>query len=732
MTDTDASEAPKAASPAKLKYSPDEILKLVGEERKRSIGFGEGDSGELTTAREKALAYAKGEMADVGALDNRSKAVDTTVADAIETVLPDVLEIFVGGDDVATFIPSGEQDETQAQEEGDFVKHVVFDENPGFLTLYTAFKDALLTRTGVIHWWWQDEEKTETLAHASAVDAPMLQAVAQMQGQALEPEEQDDGSISLNSTSLHGKVCIRAFPSEDFTVAADTVTLPDATYCAVRDRPRVQDLIARGVDPEKARALKPYSLRNDAIEQERDQAGEHDMSADGLGDLRTVETRCHYIRLDAKGDGKLELWRVLTDAEERVLLDEPEQVDHIPFAALTPYIVPHRFYGESVADKLIEVQKIKTVLLRMLLDSGYFALNQRMYVDTNQINEFTISDLLNNVPNAPIRGNGPAAVTPISAGNLNFDVFSAMEFVSTMAEGRSGIVRNAQGLNPDTLHDTAKGALALITAAQKRVRLIARIFAETGVKDLFLGVHRMLRTSYTDEHAPASAKLRNAWKTIQPNGWSERCAMAVHVGVGSAGKEHDLAIATQRLELMQAVMQTPGAAGTIVDPANIHQALIGWERAAGTKDPDGYWSDPASPKAQQAAQQQAQKPDPEMAKAQADMQLRQAQAQADTQLAHAKAQSDVQLQAMKHQNQMEADTVQAQRDHELRMAQLQAEIELKRYQVDQELQLKREQLAAELSLKRELGFAQAQTAHEVGMAKVTASTSEVSPGGEPG
>jgi len=91
-----------------MKYDDAALLKIVGEERKRSIGFGEGDNGELTAAREKALDYHKGVMNDVPSLPNRSKAVDTTVADAIETVLPDVLEILIGGDDIAVSgLPSG-------------------------------------------------------------------------------------------------------------------------------------------------------------------------------------------------------------------------------------------------------------------------------------------------------------------------------------------------------------------------------------------------------------------------------------------------------------------------------------------------------------------------------------------------------------------------------------------------------------------------------------------------
>jgi hypothetical protein len=707
------------------RYDDEELLKIVGEERKRSIGFGEGDNGELQAARVKALAYAKGDMADIPSLPNRSAVVDTTVADAIETVLPDIMEVFVGGEDVATFIPQGEQDEDAAQSETDYVQYLVFEENPGFLVLYSALKDSLLTRLGVIGWWWEEDERDEPVA---TVPAELSDAAQQMLGEGIEAQETEDGSVALSKKSLRGKVCIKAFPSEDFTIAPDATSLRETTYCAVRCRARVQDLIARGIDAEKARELKPYTQLSGTVHQERDRAGESQAPEDdATADLRTVEYRDHYIRL-ADGDGDLTIYRVTTDAEERVLLDK-EEVSQIPFAAFTPYIVPHRFHGESVADKLIEVQKIKTVLMRMALDSGYFALNQRMTVDETKCGEFTIADLLANEPGRPIRVKGEGAVLPVSAGVLNWDPWQALEYAATVAESRSGIVRNAQGLNPDTLHDTAKGALALITAAQKRVRMIARVFAETGVKDLFLGVHALLRSGYSGEgktYASPSFKRGKQWQEMQPANFPQRDGMTVHVGVGSAGREHDMMVAQQRLELMNNVMQIPGVGQMVTDPGNVHNALSAWERSAGTKDANRYWSDP------KGKPPPPPQPDPEMAKAQGQLQVQQAKAQADVQLAHAKAQSEAQLAAQKHQGDLEASAVQGQRDHELKMAQLQAETSLKRWQVEQELELKRESLAAELAMKREVALLQARSSHEVGMAKVEASVQQPEPGGEPG
>ena len=704
-----------------MRYTDDELLKLVGEERKRSVGFGEGDAGELTEARERALRFYQGDVSrEVPAMANRSAAVSTDVAEAVETALPDLVEIFIGGDDIATFQAQSAQDEQQAQDESDYVRHVIFSENDGFLTFNTVFKDALQVKTGLFHWWWDESEEEETSppmpAEAAAVEFAQMPPEEQAGVEFSEPNEQ--GMVTATRKKLVCGVMIKAVPPEDFTVAPDTVSLRDATYCAMRDRPRVQELIARGVDPDVARDLKGYSQPDQSISEARDQAGEETLRVElGSGDLRQVEVRSHYIRLMAEEGGKLEIWRIDTDSEETVLIGEPEKVPSIPFGPITPYMNPHRFYGESLADKLIEIQKIKTTLLRMELDEGYFALNQRMAVDMTKANEFTISDLLNNVPNMPVRVNGLDALSPVRAGGLNFDVMAAMEFVSVMGEQRTGIVRNAQGLKPDTLHDTARGAIALITAAQKRLRYIARVFAETGVRDLFRGVHELLRQGYGQKpaegvhRAKPHVKIRKQWRDIDPASWPER--KAVEVGIGSAGREHDMAVMQQIMET-QAEMIGAGLGGVLVKPENIYAAAMRFAEVADVKSPERFFSDPAE------QEPQPPKPDPEMEKAKAEIMLQQE-----------KAKADVQLEREKSAAKLETDRMSAEQNLQLSMAKMQAEMQLKREQIAAELQLKREELAAELEIKRELGYAQADVARETGMAKVDAASS-VKAGGEPG
>jgi len=145
-----------------LELTDDDFLALVGEEMRQSIGFDNDD--ELSANREKALEYAKGEMDDVKSLPNRSSAVSTDLADALETIKPDLMEVFTGGDDVATFRPHGLEDEAGAAQETDYVNHVLYNENPGWRIVYTIIHDALLTKIGVVKVWGEkfQEEQEES------------------------------------------------------------------------------------------------------------------------------------------------------------------------------------------------------------------------------------------------------------------------------------------------------------------------------------------------------------------------------------------------------------------------------------------------------------------------------------------------------------------------------------------------------------------------------------------
>lgn len=758
------------------KLDDSEILSILDAEKQSSIGFENGV--ELERKRRTSLEYSKGQMDDVPSLPNRSKATSTDIAEAVETVLPDLMEIFTGGEDVATFEAVGEEDEEAAQQETDYVQHVAFQKMRGFLLLYTAIKDALQVDTGIIKTTWQDKEevKEEKLKGITAVQLEMAKAsgaeiVESVQtGMDMSPDEATGQIVPVELFDAtvrmkYDKGCIKsvAVDPSNLTVASDaTLDLDENVYLAVRSFPRAQALLDSGFDEDKVAMLPGHVQRqtNDLNEQARDVAGEStSVSQDGNGTggpdgkdgrsvMRTVEIHEHYIRADFEQTGKSQLWCVVTDADCKVLLHK-KKVDRHGISVGTPFIQAHRFYGMSLAEKLIEIQKIKTALLRMMLDSGYFAMNQRTEIAMDKANEFTIADLMRNEPMSPVRSRTGDAVRPLQAGQLGFDVGMMLEYASTMSEQRTGVVRNAQGLNPDTLHDTAKGQQALMSMAQKRIRMIARVLAETLIKGWYLDIHALSRKHGTRAE---KIRLRGKWVDIDPTTFGDRSDMTIEVGVGSGGKEMELAGLAKVIEFQKEMI----ASGipeymAMASPKKVWNAATRFARKIGFKSPEMFFEDPEelAQKAEQAKAERAaqgipepeEPPSPEAMKVKGELELQakkhqdtmamegqkaQAQFAADQQAAQARAQSDQQTAMLKAQQSRE----QAERDAQLARERMMQEGELRRYQIDQELMLKREQITAELAMNERLELAKIQAGVYTKPGAINSTA--VQPGGEAG
>ena len=678
----------------------EELLNLVVSEQRRSVGF--DLDAELVRQRELALEYYKGAMPDVPAMPNRSQAVSMDVRDGIQAILPDLLEIFTGGDDVVSFAARNQDDEEAAQQETDYLRYVIFDENDGWSVFNTVILDALQAKTGVFKWWVQegDQPKEERFEGKTAVE---LQAAAQ-QGEIVDARLCDDQAetglageqlydFTLRYPQEDGAVRIAAVAPEDITVARDTVRLKDATYCATRSRPRAQDLINQGIDPDLVDQLPEWlATISNAVPQARDtvREGQQALGSASTRLLRQVEVVEHYVRL--RDDNGEKIYCVLTGGTSAPILLRKQEVNQIQLASITPFTVSHRFYGNSLADFLIDIQKIKSQLQRMSMDAGYFALNQRYEVAEDRANANTVPDLLRNEPGVPVRSKNGGAVTAISGVGLNFNTLQHLEYFSTVAEERTGIVRAAQGLNPDTLHETKAGALAQLSRASRRIRMIARTFAETGVKDMFLGVHALLRESASKARI---TRLRGKWVAVNPSQWASRTDMRVEIGLGSGGRDYDMAVMDRVISLQRDAVQAQGGmAGPLVTPRELFNSANRFAEKAGIKSPEMFFRDPGD----QPPQQPEQGPDPALVELQAKMALEGQKAQASQQLDAAKMDRAHEIEIARLQ--MNQQTAQAELD--LKREQLAAELDLKREQLAAEMQLKREQMSAEIALQTQL------------------------------
>jgi len=183
-----------------------ELRSLISTQRADALAATQ--SAKLTLERERNDRYYMGDVEmDLPAQEGRSSAVSTDVADTIEGLMPHLMDIFAGSDEVVRFEPVGPEDEKAAQQETDYVNHVFMQQNPGFMVLYTFIKDALLSKNGIVKVWWETREEEEKETYYDLSDdqfALLAQAVVNSDGALKIIEHTINGAAEANEKEPEG------------------------------------------------------------------------------------------------------------------------------------------------------------------------------------------------------------------------------------------------------------------------------------------------------------------------------------------------------------------------------------------------------------------------------------------------------------------------------------------------------------------------------------------------
>jgi hypothetical protein len=603
---------------------------------------------KLSTERATALDYYQGNMATyLPAPDGRSKAVSMDTSDTIEGLMPTLMDTFFGGDEVVKFNPVGPEDEAAAEQETDYVNHVFIQGNPGFLVLYSFIKDALLSKTGVVKVHWEEKDEAERETYLDQPPDAFALIVAQPGIDVVEHTEHDGlHDVTVKATRHTEQARIDTIAPEEFGISRNARSIAEANYCFHDVFKSEGFLIDQGFDKEVIRRLPSYLVARTIEEQSRDTVNETTLrqGEDNLNSVnRLIRVTEHYLRMDYEGDDEPRLYRVTTGGEEAEVLTrngevDIVEVDRMPFAAMTPVIVTHRFFGRSIADLVKDIQDIKTALLRGMLDNLYLHNNPRVEVSEVHATETTLDDLLVARPGGIVRVKQPGGIAWQEVPDITPSIYPAMQYMDTLREWRTGVSRQGQGTDPNALQNqVATIANQMFSATQAKVKLIARIFAQTGIKDMFVLLHGIIR-----KHASKSqtVRLRNQWITVDPRDWRQRYDMTVNVGLGTGSKSEQLA----HLQLIIAAQEKAAAAGLpIVTPQNFFNSAKQLTRLAGHPDVEQFFAPPGKPADPNnpAAQPIQHAPDPklqiQMLKNEHDQQVAQFRAVSDQQAAQQKA-----------------------------------------------------------------------------------------------
>lgn len=641
-----------------------EFQSVVRNEIEQALGHYDT---EYSQDRIDAMDYYLGEPFGNEQPD-RSQVVSTEVSDTIEHIMPSLMRIFTQSDDYVRFVPHGPEDVAIAEQASDYCNWVINNDNRGFEIMHNWFKDALILKSGVVKFYWDEIIEVETEEYEGLNEDELTILLADPEVDVVSRDERTIGEdmegpegivipapviydVKIKRTKNNGNVRIENVPPEEFLIGNRAKSLEDANFVAHRSTMTVSDLVSMGYDKDEIEQYAGYTDLD--ISEERTSRFE-DLETSAAHDsndptMRNVLVTECYIRSDYDGDGVAEFRRVLTIGDGYHIL-ENEEFDHIPFAILSPILMPHRAIGRSVAELIMDVQLIKSTLMRQLLDNIYNTNNARVVAVEGQVN---LDDLLTNRPGGIVRTRTAGAVQPLQVPEVSSSVFPALNYMDSIKEQRTGISRQSMGLDADALQSTTATAVAAMQAAsQGKIEMIARVFAETGVRALFRGILHLV-TKYQNKEK--IIRLRNQFVPMNPREWESAYDVQINVGLGTAQRDQQIAFLSQIAQKQEQIIAQFGPQNPMVSMSQYRNTLAKIAELSGFKDATQFFA--PSEQIEAVLAQQAQ-----------------AAAQAGPQQNPAVA---------------------------AEMQKMQAELQMEQQKMEMEFQLKREKMAAELELRRQ-------------------------------
>ena len=639
--------------------TPSELTAAISRQINQATGS-VGD--EISDARAEMYERYMGEPYGDESED-RSAVISTDISDTIEWIMPELMEIFTGGDKVVSFEPEGPEDEELAEQETDTLNYVFSRKNDGFMVLYNFIKDGLIYKNGYVKRHWSEKEKTTVEEYENVTASRWFQMQADWEDKGVEVEilreeveEAEEAapmppangfngaqiaeptlSVEVRLVQVEEREVVETVPPEEMLISPrwSKISLDDCPFVAHRRSIMVGDLIEMGYDEKQASSL-PDAYDDEMAEEKVERfstRGSSEYDEREEVDMSTREVLVHecYLLVDWDDDGKAERRKVMVGGTSYEILrwadsgeDDNEEVYAVPFSTWTPVPIPHRHYGRSIAELVQDLQRIKTVLFRQMLDNVYLLNNPTREISEGGMGDSTLSDLLHDRPGKILRTDQPGHYKEHSPPQFMQQLMPAIEYVDTVRENRTGVTRYNQGLDANSLNKTASGLQKVMNASMKKLALYARIFAETGLKHLMLGIHADLRRNSTKG---MTVKLRNKYIEVDPRLWNDRSDMTVNVGVGTIDKELRLGL-LEKIITEQKEHLVNGS--PLVTPAQLFNTYERFVTTAGLKNPEEFFVNPA--KAEQQPQQPP--PDPAAGLVQVEMaKTQQRQTEADQKLA---------------------------------------------------------------------------------------------------
>jgi hypothetical protein len=642
---------------------------------------------ERSADRVKAMDYFDGNMDQyVPADDGRSKVVSRDVRSAVKKVLPSLIRTILGNDEIVEYTPVGEGDEGSADQATDYVNYIALPECDGRQVIEDAINDALRLRNGIIKWWQETKIDVKVSVHTGLDEMSFVELAADDSVDVIEHTERTEqvdtpeGQVEevVHDLKIRRRIetstsRIGSIPLENWLIHPDAIRLVDSPILGENCKLRRTDLVQMGYDRKKIDKLPIASTGATEQEDEEDTRRRDVFNTDDAltNALQEIEYYDLLVRIDYDNDGIAELRRlVFAGGLKQENLLENTEWDEINYADIVSERRPHQWEGNSIPDDTMEIQKIKTVLLRQTMDNLYWQNNLQPIVQEGQISnleavytpKFGQPILVSQ--GTDVRSAVGYNIVPMVADKS----FNMLEYLDGELTDRTGVSDASSGLAPDALQNmTAKASAMVEQSGIGQTEMMVRCVA-TSLRPVFKG---LLKLIIQHQDKPRTVRLRDKWVTFDPRSWNADMDAMVNTGLGAGTRERDMMAMQQVIGLQEKLLLSLGPDNPYVKPDNVYNAIAKLVESAGLRSVGLYFTQPDPEEVKQKLDAAQNQPNPEEIKAKAAIELENVRTQGKIAVEQFKGQTKqaefaakLEVEASKEREQRDADltTQQAQLD----------------------------------------------------------------------
>lgn len=629
---------------------------------------------ELSSPRRQCWEAYNGKVRAVPK-KNRSSIVKTEVRDTVEMLMPPLMLAYLSSDYIAEFF-AGKSDPPQmhelASQMTEYVSNIFFNDNPGWEILHDTTKDAMIARSVFLKTYVEEvEDIYETDLPEDEVEQDQLRAGGY---------EVDTETKVARRKKTEKKIRIEVIPPEQGLIDRNAKCSETALLVGQRSPLRRIDLLSMGFDKKDVDALSVESL-DDPQQEEVARTGYNQDTSESSSVthmLDRVVLREYVIKV---GDERIKVF----STKDKVLKKEKIRPHENPYVVFSAIRIPHTAVGRSPAESIIPLQEFGTVLFRQVFDNLYWTNSPALAVIRNSVNPFQVQNWsFGSVFDVKV----PQAITPITIPFVADKTVPFLDWLEKQREQRSGVYKDALGLDPQKLQgQTATAVSGSMTAAQRQVEIYARNICEFGFAPLF----------------------KKIWCIL--NGKPPPFSVRTKVGLGAGTREDRFRQLVAIADRQEKIIGTMGPGNPLIGVEQYGNSIREMVKLSSYYGPDQFINPPEIIQQKMIElQQKPPPPDPEMMKAQAEMQAKQQDAQIkqqEAQMSMAVEQQKMKLKMAEMQMTMQMKQKEAENEIMIERMKAQAEIEIEQMKAQAEMERKQQEL--ELQTHLEAAKMEAQT-----------------------